>query len=132
MGPRETLVRGIHEAILGSTLFGSGQSARIAMSYAPLVDSLPFCVYDLNSAEFLGEDEDPAEQIVSFEVSIQVFASDGFTAARLTDSLHEHLLTTGLVLMSSSLRTISEDYTAVGDRPRGLVRMESVYTIDAR
>ena len=131
MGQRERVVRLMHEAISGSGLFGSGDTARIAMSYAPLVEGFPFCVYDINAVEFLGEDNDPADQIVSFEVSVQVFSSDGFTAAKVMDGLHDHLLASDLVLASTSLRTISEDYTAIGDRPRGLVRMEAVYTIDA-
>ena len=132
MGQREKVVRLIHRVIVESGVFGSGQTARVAMSYAPLVDSLPFIVYDVSQVEYVEEDNDPADQIVSVEVSLQVFASDGFSAAKATDRLHSHLLSTGILLMASGLRTISEDYTPVGDRPRGLVRMESVYLFDAR
>ena len=132
MGQRERVVRLIHDTLVESGLFGSGSAARVAMSYAPRVDTLPFVVYDISAVQYVEGAEDPADQIVAVEVSIQVIASDGFSASKQTDALHDHLLQQGCILMATGLRTISEDYTAVGDRPRGVVRMESVYTLDAR
>ena len=132
MGQREKLVRRIHDAIVESGVFGHGKTARVAMSYAPRVDNLPFCVYDLTDVDFVGEDDDPADQIVAAEIAINVFAADGFTAAKALDDLHDSLITTEMVLMSTSLSTTSDDYTALDNRPRGLVNMQASYTVDVR
>ena len=132
MGQREKAVRTIHDMIVGSDVFGSGTTARVAMSYAPRVDNLPFCVFDITDVDFVGEDEDPAEQIVGIEITINVFATDGFSAARAADSLHDHLLSQEIVLASTSLSTTSDDYTALDERPRGLVNMQAQYRLDLR
>ena len=130
MGQRERIVRAIHGWIVDSGVFGSGADALVAMAYAPRVDGLPFCVYDLNGVEFLGEDNEPADQIVSADVEISIYATDGFSASRSADQLHDYLLEQQVVLQQGGLSTISEDYTAIGDRPRGLVRLRSSYTLD--
>ena len=132
MGQRENLVRTVHGAIVDSGVFGAGRTARVAMTYSPKLDNLPFCVFDIASVEFVGEDDDPADQIIAAEINVHVLHEDGFSAAKAVDELHDALIGTEMVVDSTGLTTRTEDYTPIGDRPRGLVVMTANYTVDFR
>ena len=122
MGQLEKAARRLHDAIVSSDLFGRGTAAQVAMSYAPVTETLPYAVYDFSGADWLNETEDPIEQIVSIEATIQVFSRSGFTCLRLSDKRLAHLASQNMLRMATGFRTQSDDYTPEGPASRGIVR----------
>ena len=122
MGQLESVARRLHGAIAASELFGKGNAAKVSMSYAPSQQGLPYAVYDISSLEWDQVTDDPLEQIVSVEATIQIFARSGGACMKLSDELITYLSNNGVVRNATGFRTLSDDYTGGPEAPRGMVR----------